>query len=106
MYGYQWTHWEKYTETDTPGLYEKSHINQIKEVIDLLKNSPDSRRMVVTAWNPSVLDEIALPSCHAFFIFNVINALINLRMKTITLCIRNKSTSCTVSAVRCAPVCD
>ena len=60
MYGYQWTHWEKYTETDTPGLYEKSHINQIKEVIDLLKNSPDSRRMVVTAWNPSVLDEIAL----------------------------------------------
>ena len=77
MYGYQWTHWEKFTETDTPGLYEKSYINQIKEAIDLLKNSPDSRRIVVTAWNPSVLDEIALPSCHSFFIFNVINGKLN-----------------------------
>ena len=76
MYGYQWTHWEKYTETDTPGLYEKSHINQIKEVIDLLKNSPDSRRMVVTAWNPSVLDEIALLVAMHFF-FNVINGKLN-----------------------------
>ena len=71
MYGYQWVNWEKYTKSDTPGLYERDHINQIEYVIDLLKNSPDSRRMVVSAWNPSVLDEIALPSCHAFFMFNV-----------------------------------
>lgn len=71
MYGYQWVNWEKYTEDPKSGQYEKSHINQIEEVIQLIKNNPDSRRMVVTAWNPSVLDEIALPSCHAFFIFNV-----------------------------------
>ena len=77
MYGYQWVNWEKYTETDTPGLYERSHINQIEDAIDLLNNNPDSRRIVVTAWNPSVLDEIALPSCHAFFIFNVINGKLN-----------------------------
>ena len=71
MYGYQWVNWEKYTENPHTGQYEKSHINQIEEVIQLIKNNPESRRMVVTAWNPSVLDEIALPSCHAFFIFNV-----------------------------------
>ena len=76
MYGYQWVKWEKFKEKED-GSIEKTYINQIKEVIDLIKNSPDSRRMVVTAWNPSVLDEIALPSCHAFFIFNVCNGKLN-----------------------------
>ena len=71
MYGYQWVNWEKYTEDPNTGQFNKSHINQIDEVINLIKTNPDSRRMVVTAWNPSVLDEIALPSCHVFFIFNV-----------------------------------
>jgi len=71
MYGYQWVNWEKYTKDSNTGQYNKTHINQIDEVINLIKNNPESRRMVVTAWNPSVLDEIALPSCHAFFIFNV-----------------------------------
>ena len=66
MYGYQWVKWEKFSKNSTSGQYEKTYINQIEEVISLIKNNPDSRRMVVTAWNPSVLDEIALPSCHAF----------------------------------------
>ena len=76
MYGYQWVKWEKFKEQHD-GQITKTYINQIKEVIDLIKNNPNSRRMVVTAWNPSVLDEIALPSCHAFFIFNVINGKLN-----------------------------
>ena len=71
MYGYQWVNWEKFTEDPKTGEIKKSFINQIDETINLIKHSPDSRRMVVTAWNPSVLNEIALPSCHAFFIFNV-----------------------------------
>ena len=58
-------------------ISDKTNINQIKDVIELIKNNPDSRRMIVTAWNPSVLDEIALPSCHAFFIFNVVNGKLN-----------------------------
>ena len=70
MYGYQWVNWEKHT-VDADGTHTMTTINQIESVIDLIKNNPDSRRMVVSAWNPSVLDEIALPSCHAFFIFNV-----------------------------------
>ena len=76
MYGYQWVKWEKFKE-HRDGSIEKTYVNQIKDVIDLIKNNPDSRRMVVTAWNPSVLDEIALPSCHAFFIFNVCNGKLN-----------------------------
>jgi thymidylate synthase len=76
MYGYQWVKWEKFKE-NKDGSIKKTYVNQIQDVIDLIKNSPDSRRMVVTAWNPSVLDEIALPSCHAFFIFNVSNDRLN-----------------------------
>ena len=71
MYGYQWVNWEKYTEDPKTKKISKTFINQIDNVINQIKTNPNSRRMVVTAWNPSVLNEIALPSCQAFFIFNV-----------------------------------
>ncbi len=77
MYGYQWVKWEKYNANSKNEKNKTQHINQIQNVIDLIKSNPNSRRMVVSAWNPSVLDEIALPSCHAFFIFNVINGKLN-----------------------------
>ena len=77
MYGYQWVNWEKYSKDPKTNEYRLDYINQIQSVIDLIKKNPTSRRMVVTAWNPSVLDEIALPSCHAFFIFNVTNGKLN-----------------------------
>lgn len=72
VYGHQWRNWNS------------EEIDQIKEVIDTLKNNPDSRRMLVSAWNPSVLPDTkqsfaenvaqgkaALPPCHAFFQFYV-----------------------------------
>ncbi len=71
MYGYQWVNWDKHKDG------RQTHINQIQNVIDLIKKNPNSRRMVVSAWNPAVLNEIALPSCHAFFIFNVTNGKLN-----------------------------
>jgi thymidylate synthase len=77
MYGYQWVKWEKFSEDLNSGTINKTYINQIEETIKLIKTNPDSRRIVVTAWNPSVLDEIALPSCHAFFIFSVTNGKLN-----------------------------
>ncbi len=77
MYGYQWVNWEKYTLNPDTGEYRMSHVNQIQNVIEQIKSNPDSRRMVVTAWNPSVLDEVALPSCHSFFMFNVMNGKLN-----------------------------
>ena len=77
MYGYQWVKWEKYTQDKNTGKIKKEHINQIDEALKLIKNNPDSRRIIVSAWNPSVLDQIALPSCHAFFIFSVVNNKLN-----------------------------
>ena len=77
MYGYQWVYWEKYSKDPKTNEYRLEYVNQIQNVIDLIKNNPNSRRMVVTAWNPSVLDQFALPSCQAFFIFKVTNGKLN-----------------------------
>lgn len=74
LYGYQWVKWEKYEAIDEKeGKYKKTHINQIQNAIDLIKNSPDSRRILVSAWNVSDLDKMALNPCHAFFQFYVVN---------------------------------
>jgi len=77
MYGYQWVNWEKFTENKETGEIKKEYVNQIDEALKLIKYNPDSRRIIVSAWNPSVLDQIALPSCHAFFIFSVVNNKLN-----------------------------
>ena len=68
VYGYQWRKWEKFTEDrEHAGLYHKSHVDQIQQVIDTLKTNPHSRRIIVNAWNPGDLDKMALPPCHSFF---------------------------------------
>jgi len=64
IYGYQWRNW-----TNSKG----EHIDQISQVIDSLKNNPDSRRHIVSAWNVGDLDEMALPPCHILFQFYVAN---------------------------------
>ena len=62
VYGAQWRSW--------PGP-DNSHIDQIANVIESLKNNPDSRRHIVSAWNPALVDEMALPPCHCLFQFYV-----------------------------------
>ncbi len=62
VYGYQWRSWP------TP---DGRHIDQISEVIEQIKTNPDSRRIIVSAWNVGELDKMALAPCHAFFQFYV-----------------------------------
>jgi thymidylate synthase len=62
VYGYQWRSW--------PGK-NGARIDQITNVIEQIRKKPDSRRHIVTAWNPADVDEMALPPCHALFQFYV-----------------------------------
>lgn len=62
VYGYQWRSWPD---------YNGGHIDQITQIIDTLKNNPDSRRMVVSAWNVAQLPQMALLPCHCLFQFYV-----------------------------------
>ena len=71
VYGYQWRHWR------TP---EGGEIDQIRQVLESLKKKPDSRRHIVTAWNPSDVDRMALPPCHALFQFYVANGRLSCQM--------------------------
>ncbi|MEO6305056.1 MAG: thymidylate synthase, partial [Bacteroidia bacterium] len=75
IYGYQWTKWGKGDDIweESPAqsgiLISKKHpgINQIEELIYTLRNNPDSRRLIVTAWNPSDIPAVILPPCHYCF---------------------------------------
>jgi len=62
VYGYQWRNWPKPDGT---------HIDQITQVVNMIKNNPDSRRLIVSAWNVADVDQMKLPPCHAFFQFYV-----------------------------------
>lgn len=73
VYGYQWRKWERFVRDKNSGEYRKEHIDQIQRAIDMIKNDPFSRRIIVTAWNVADLKRMALPPCHAFFQFYVVN---------------------------------
>ncbi|HEY3073875.1 MAG TPA: thymidylate synthase [Burkholderiales bacterium] len=71
VYGYQWRHWR------TPDGRE---IDQIAQVITNLRSRPDSRRHIVSAWNPADVDKMALPPCHALFQFYVAEGRLSCQM--------------------------
>jgi thymidylate synthase len=71
IYGYQWRSWPD---------YKGGHIDQIAEAIETIKNNPDSRRIIVSAWNVGDLDNMNLPPCHAFFQFYVADGKLSLQL--------------------------
>jgi thymidylate synthase len=62
VYGAQWTDWRS---------FDGRSINQLRDVVSQIRSNPDSRRLIVSAWNPGELHQMALPPCHAFFQFYV-----------------------------------
>ena len=71
VYGHQWRSWPD---------YKGGTIEQIKNVMDMIKHNPDSRRMLVTAWNPAEVDDMALPPCHCLFQFYVADGRLSLQL--------------------------
>ena len=71
IYGYQWRSWPD---------YDGGHIDQIAQAVDMIKNNPDSRRIIVSAWNVADLDRMNLPPCHAFFQFYVADGRLSLQL--------------------------
>lgn len=71
IYGYQWRSWPDYTG---------GTIDQITEAVNTIKNNPDSRRIIVSAWNVADIPNMKLPPCHAFFQFYVANGHLSLQL--------------------------
>mgnify|MGYP002660812678 CR=1 FL=1 len=71
IYGYQWRSWPD---------YNGGFIDQISEAIETIKHNPDSRRIIVSAWNVADLNNMNLPPCHAFFQFYVANGRLSLQL--------------------------
>ena len=71
IYGYQWRSWPD---------YKGGNIDQISQAIETIKKNPDSRRIIVSAWNVGNLEEMHLPPCHAFFQFYVVNGRLSLQL--------------------------
>ena len=71
IYGYQWRSWPD---------YKGGHIDQIQEVVDTIRHNPDSRRIIVSAWNVADLPAMNLPPCHTLFQFYVADGRLSLQL--------------------------
>lgn len=69
VYGKQWREWESFRYDGSGYEMEKVHIDQLRKTIDGIKENPESRRHIVTAWNPADIDDMALPPCHLMYQF-------------------------------------
>ena len=69
MYGHQWRNFG--ATQDASGAYRNDGVDQIERVVAAIRSSPDSRRHIVTGWNPRESDQVALPPCHTLFQFYV-----------------------------------
>ena len=89
VYGVQWRHWQTYTERKDMGpahlggtrvACDKHEVDQLKQLIDGIKQDPHGRRHILSAWNPGELEAMALPPCHTFAQFYVNNGKLSCQM--------------------------
>jgi thymidylate synthase len=69
VYGHQWRNFGATLRAD--GTYQRDGVDQLQRVLDTIRNNPNSRRIIVTGWNPREADQVALPPCHTLFQFYV-----------------------------------
>lgn len=84
VYGYQWRSFPALEPTgqmvEGEPLFTGRSIDQITQLIDMIKTSPDSRRLIVSAWNPADVPRMALPPCHAMWQARILNGKLNLQL--------------------------
>ncbi len=80
IYGYQWRKWNKYAWNEQEKQYDVHYIDQIQNLIDGIKKNPDSRRLIVSAWNVADLDRMKLPPCHLLFQCYVVDGRLDLQL--------------------------
>ena len=78
VYGYQWRNFPALKNDD--GILSRGSVDQIEELIHLIKTSPDSRRMIVSAWNPADVPDMALPPCHTLWQVRIIGGKLHLQL--------------------------
>ncbi|VCU61674.1 Thymidylate synthase [Tritonibacter mobilis] len=84
VYGYQWRKFPRLelvegTLGDEP-LYRAGTVDQISDLVEMIRNSPDSRRLIVTAWNPADVPDMALPPCHSLWQVRVLGGKMHLQL--------------------------
>lgn len=84
VYGYQWRSFPALEPTDQmldgAPLYAAGRVDQIAQLVDMIKNAPDSRRLIVSAWNPADVPRMALPPCHTMWQVRVLNGKLHLQL--------------------------
>jgi len=83
VYGAQWRGWKAYEDVSKEpacSIITHTHVDQIENVIEQIKKDPNSRRLIVNAWNVGEVDQMALPPCHMFFQFYVANGKLSCQM--------------------------
>lgn len=84
VYGHQWRHFPKLDEADKDAsgrpLFHAGEVDQIADLVEAIKTSPDSRRLIVSAWNPADVPDMALPPCHTLWQVRIIGRKLHLQL--------------------------
>ena len=81
VYGHQWRHFPKVeTSDDTDAKLLLGEVDQIANLVDMIRKSPDSRRLIVSAWNPGEVDRMALPPCHTLWQVRILDGKLHLQL--------------------------
>ncbi len=80
VYGHQWRRFPALEATDDPALFRRNEIDQIATLIEQIRTTPDSRRLIVSAWNPGDVPDMALPPCHTLWQVRILDGKLHLQL--------------------------